>query len=90
MTVASLLSRGFHFGLLCGESCLGQPDAHAQRRGRHHLQPLTEPPSCTPPLFPRPVTVGEGIAPPVSAATPCLSVSTSHGSSGIRPLSWAP
>ena len=37
-----------------------------------------------------PVTVGKGIAPPVSASEPCLSVSTSHGSSVIRPLSWAP
>ena len=43
-----------------------------------------------PPLAPRQVTVGEGIAPPVSAAEPCLSVSTSHGSSVIRPWSWAP
>ena len=36
------------------------------------------------------VTVDEGIAPPVSASEPCMRVSTSHGSSVIRPWSWAP
>jgi hypothetical protein len=36
------------------------------------------------------VTVGEGIAPPVSAAEPCMRVATSHGSSVRRPRSWAP
>jgi len=39
---------------------------------------------------PRPVTVDEGITPPASASEPCMRVSTSHGSSVIRPLSWAP
>ena len=30
-----------------------------------------------------PVTVDEGIAPPISAAEPCMRVSTSHGSSNV-------
>jgi len=34
-----------------------------------------------------PVTVGEGIAPPAPDSEPCVRVSTSHGSSLIRPLS---
>jgi hypothetical protein len=36
------------------------------------------------------VTVDEGITSPASASEPCMRVSTSHGSSVIRPLSWAP
>jgi hypothetical protein len=65
-------------------------NAHAQRRGQNYPQPLIGPPSRKPPRSPRPVTVGEGITPPVSASEPCMRVSTSHGSSVICPLSWAP
>jgi hypothetical protein len=38
----------------------------------------------------RPVTVDEGIAPPASAAKPCVRVSTSHGSSNVQCLSDRP
>jgi integrase/recombinase XerD len=36
------------------------------------------------------VTVDEGIAPPASAAKPCVRVSTSHGSSNVQCLSDRP
>ena len=66
------------------------PNAHAQRRGPQYHQPQTEPPSCTPPLFPPSGYSRRGERSPRRCFRTVRAGFLAHGSSVIRPLSWAP
>jgi hypothetical protein len=73
------------------ERCLtDKPNAHAQRRGPQYHQPQTEPPSCTPPLFPPSGYSRRGERSPRRCFRTVRAGFLAHGSSVIRPLSWAP
>jgi hypothetical protein len=65
-------------------------NAHAQRRGPQYHQPQTEPPSCTPPLFPPSGYSRRGERSPRRCFRTVRAGFLAHGSSVIRPLSWAP